>query len=87
MLSKTIQCFFARSSAGKPAFQTKVPIPEFFKTEPIIEGQYEVTPPLTVPSHIPAPAYINNPKPVFGIYSGSPVVHNQDVIRSKFLLN
>ncbi|EAR84818.1 methionine aminopeptidase (macronuclear) [Tetrahymena thermophila SB210] len=80
MLSKTIRFCFARTQANFSKF-SKTIIPDYFKTEPIIEGQYQVTPTLSVPQNIKRPDYVDNPNPIFGIYHGNPVVHNQDIIR------
>ncbi|CAD8155048.1 unnamed protein product [Paramecium octaurelia] len=60
--------------------QTKRSHIEYFN-KPIIEGQYGVVPARAVPSHIQKPSYLSETKPVYGIYEGAPVVHNQDMIQ------
>jgi hypothetical protein len=41
-----------------------------------------VPPTRQVPQHIIKPEYVNNPNPVFGIYSGPPVIHDKETIES-----
>lgn len=51
---------------------------------PLVEGQYKVLPPKEVPSHILKPSYVGSSSPIYGIYEGTPVLHEAEAIDSKF---
>ena len=46
------------------------------------QGDHKVTPRLPVPSQIIPPDYVNSKKPLFGIYEGTPTVHNEETVKS-----
>jgi methionyl aminopeptidase len=51
---------------------------------PLIQGQHRVLPPKTVPAHIIKPSYVDSPSPIFGVYEGTPVLHEAEAIESTF---
>ncbi|CAD8142872.1 unnamed protein product [Paramecium pentaurelia] len=76
LLKKLNQYNFFKLKYG---YQSRQKNPKYFHN-PLVEGQYSVTPARKVPSNIIRPSYMIDKKPIFGIYEGPAVTHGKNMI-------